>query len=101
MEGDQPRKLEPILRSGALFVPQQQVHVVRPRDGWRHQAAAERASSCGGKASKQCATIIGGHDAILPKAFLEAFLVVQQPKIARSAVEHQERLREEETGTAG
>jgi outer membrane protein assembly factor BamB len=33
MEGDQPRKLEPILRSGALFVPQQQVHVVRPRDG--------------------------------------------------------------------
>jgi outer membrane protein assembly factor BamB len=33
MEGDQPRKLEPILRSGALFVPQQKVHVVRPRDG--------------------------------------------------------------------
>jgi len=33
MEGDQPRKLEPILRSGALFVPQQQVHVIRPRDG--------------------------------------------------------------------
>jgi outer membrane protein assembly factor BamB len=33
MEGDQPRKLEPILRSGALFVPQQQVTVVRPRDG--------------------------------------------------------------------
>ena len=33
MEGDQPRRLEPILRSGALFVPQQQVHVVRPRDG--------------------------------------------------------------------
>lgn len=31
--GDQPRRLEPILRSGALFVPQQQVHVLRPRDG--------------------------------------------------------------------
>lgn len=33
MPGDQPRRLEPILRSGALFVPQQQVHVVSPRDG--------------------------------------------------------------------
>jgi outer membrane protein assembly factor BamB len=32
-EADQPRRLEPVLRSGALFVPQQQVHVVRPRDG--------------------------------------------------------------------
>lgn len=32
-EADQPRKLEPILRSGALFVPQGQVHVIRPRDG--------------------------------------------------------------------
>lgn len=31
--GDQPRRLEPVLRSGALFVPQQQVHVVSPRDG--------------------------------------------------------------------
>ncbi|HTM44639.1 MAG TPA: PQQ-binding-like beta-propeller repeat protein [Polyangiaceae bacterium] len=31
--GDQPRRLEPVLRSGALFVPQQQVHVLRPRDG--------------------------------------------------------------------
>lgn len=30
---DQPRRLEPILRSGALFVPQHDVHVVRPRDG--------------------------------------------------------------------
>lgn len=30
---DQPRRLEPVLRSGALFVPQEQVHVVRPRDG--------------------------------------------------------------------
>lgn len=30
---DQPRRLEPILRSGALFVPQHQVYVVRPRDG--------------------------------------------------------------------
>ena len=32
-EGDRPRRLEPVLRSGALFVPQSQVHVVRPSDG--------------------------------------------------------------------
>jgi outer membrane protein assembly factor BamB len=32
-DGDQPRRLEPVLRSGALFVPQHQVHVVRPSDG--------------------------------------------------------------------
>ncbi|HVU01904.1 MAG TPA: PQQ-binding-like beta-propeller repeat protein [Polyangiaceae bacterium] len=32
-ESDQPRRLEPVLRSGALFVPQHQVYVVRPRDG--------------------------------------------------------------------
>jgi outer membrane protein assembly factor BamB len=32
-EGDRPRRLEPVLRSGALFVPQSEVHVVRPRDG--------------------------------------------------------------------
>lgn len=30
---DVPRHLEPVLRSGALFVPQQQVHIVRPCDG--------------------------------------------------------------------
>jgi outer membrane protein assembly factor BamB len=30
---DQPRRLEPVLRSGALFVPQHQVSVVRPGDG--------------------------------------------------------------------
>ncbi len=30
---DQPRRLEPVLRGGALFVPQHQVVVVRPRDG--------------------------------------------------------------------
>jgi outer membrane protein assembly factor BamB len=30
---DTPRRLEPVLRNGALFVPQQQVHVVRPRNG--------------------------------------------------------------------
>ncbi|HKO93430.1 MAG TPA: PQQ-binding-like beta-propeller repeat protein [Polyangiaceae bacterium] len=30
---DTPRRLEPVLRNGALFVPQQQVHVVRPRSG--------------------------------------------------------------------
>jgi hypothetical protein len=33
VDADQPRRLEPILRNGALFVPQHQVHVVRPRDG--------------------------------------------------------------------
>ena len=32
-EGDRPRRLEPVLRSGALFVPQTEVHVVRPHDG--------------------------------------------------------------------
>jgi outer membrane protein assembly factor BamB len=30
---DVPRHLEPVLRAGALFVPQQQVHVMRPQDG--------------------------------------------------------------------
>ncbi len=33
VDADQPRRLEPVLRSGALFVPQHQVHVVRPKDG--------------------------------------------------------------------
>lgn len=33
VDADQPRRLEPVLRSGALFVPQHQVHVFRPRDG--------------------------------------------------------------------
>ena len=33
VEGDRPRRLEPVLRSGALFVPQTAVHVVRPSDG--------------------------------------------------------------------
>lgn len=32
-EGDRPRRLEPVLRSGALFVPQSSVHVLRPSDG--------------------------------------------------------------------
>jgi outer membrane protein assembly factor BamB len=32
-EGERPRRLEPVLRSGALFVPQSEVHVVRPHDG--------------------------------------------------------------------
>ena len=32
-DADQPRRLEPVLRSGALFVPQHQVYVVRPSDG--------------------------------------------------------------------
>ncbi|MFO0757660.1 MAG: PQQ-binding-like beta-propeller repeat protein [Byssovorax sp.] len=32
-EGDRPRRLEPVLRSGALFVPQSEEHVVRPSDG--------------------------------------------------------------------
>jgi outer membrane protein assembly factor BamB len=33
VEGDGPRRLEPVLRSGALFVPHTDVHVFRPRDG--------------------------------------------------------------------
>jgi outer membrane protein assembly factor BamB len=33
VEADQPRRLEPVLRNGALFVPQHRVHVIRPRDG--------------------------------------------------------------------
>jgi len=33
VDADQPRRLEPVLRSGALFVPQHQVHVLRPSDG--------------------------------------------------------------------
>src|SRR5262249_2142337 len=32
-EGERPRRLDPVLRPGALFVPQREVHVVRPRDG--------------------------------------------------------------------
>lgn len=31
--GDAPRRLEPVLRSGALFVPQDKVRVLRPADG--------------------------------------------------------------------
>ncbi len=33
LESDVPRRLEPVLRSGALFVPHTEVHVIRPRDG--------------------------------------------------------------------
>lgn len=33
VEADQPRRLEPILQNGALFVPQHQVQVLRPKDG--------------------------------------------------------------------
>jgi outer membrane protein assembly factor BamB len=33
LESDVPRRLEPVLRSGALFVPQVDVHVIRPCDG--------------------------------------------------------------------
>ncbi|HVH46981.1 MAG TPA: PQQ-binding-like beta-propeller repeat protein, partial [Labilithrix sp.] len=33
METDVPRRLEPVLRSGALFVPHVDVHVFRPSDG--------------------------------------------------------------------
>lgn len=33
LESDVPRRLEPVLRSGALFVPHADVHVVRPEDG--------------------------------------------------------------------
>jgi outer membrane protein assembly factor BamB len=33
LETDVPRRLEPVLRSGALFVPHSDVQVVRPQDG--------------------------------------------------------------------
>ena len=33
VEGDQPRRLDPVVRDGALFVPQSQVFAIRPRDG--------------------------------------------------------------------
>lgn len=33
LDSDVPRKLEPVLRSGALFVPHTDVHVFRPSDG--------------------------------------------------------------------
>ena len=33
VDGDRPRRLEPVLRNGALFVPQNEVYVVRPSDG--------------------------------------------------------------------
>ena len=34
-----PRRLEPVLRGGALFVPASSVHVVRPADGGRLSAS--------------------------------------------------------------
>ena len=33
VEAAQPRRLEPVLQNGALFVPQHQVQVLRPKDG--------------------------------------------------------------------
>ncbi len=33
LDTDTPRRLEPVLRSGALFVPSVDVHVIRPTDG--------------------------------------------------------------------
>jgi outer membrane protein assembly factor BamB len=33
MSDDTPRRLEPVLRGGALYVPSSSVHVLRPRDG--------------------------------------------------------------------
>lgn len=33
VDSDQPRRLEPVLQGGALFVPQHQVQVLRPKDG--------------------------------------------------------------------
>lgn len=33
MDPDVPRQIQPVLRSGALFVPQQQILAIRPRDG--------------------------------------------------------------------
>jgi len=35
LEADLPRRLEPVLRSGALYVPHAEVHVFRPSDGTR------------------------------------------------------------------
>ncbi len=43
-EGDRPRRLDPVLRSGALFVPQSSVHVVRPGDGVIPSAPSKRIS---------------------------------------------------------
>jgi hypothetical protein len=34
-----PRRLEPVLRGGALFVPASSVHVVRPADGQKLSAS--------------------------------------------------------------
>ncbi|MBI4703545.1 MAG: PQQ-binding-like beta-propeller repeat protein [Deltaproteobacteria bacterium] len=31
--GDRPRSLQPLLRSGAIFLPQSEIYVLRPRDG--------------------------------------------------------------------
>jgi outer membrane protein assembly factor BamB len=42
LETDVPRRLEPILRSGALFIPHAEVPIVRPRDG----AAIGSVGSC-------------------------------------------------------
>lgn len=33
LEVDVPRRLEPVLRSGALFVPHADIHILRPTDG--------------------------------------------------------------------
>ncbi len=33
VDADQPRRLEPVVQNGALFVPQHQVQVLRPADG--------------------------------------------------------------------
>jgi outer membrane protein assembly factor BamB len=40
LESDVPRRLEPVLRNGALFVPHADVHVLRPSDG-KHLAKIE------------------------------------------------------------
>jgi outer membrane protein assembly factor BamB len=42
LETDVPRRLEPVLRSGALFVPHADVPIIRPRDG----AAIGSVGSC-------------------------------------------------------
>jgi hypothetical protein len=31
--GDRPQSVQPVLRSGALFVPQSEIYVVQPHDG--------------------------------------------------------------------
>ena len=75
-----PRRLEPVLRGGALFVPASSVHVVRPADGQKLSASlpcdlvpdlmrvdergwvyvAEESGYLAGYAPKPMLTLVGG-----------------------------------------